>query len=444
MGDLFLYANYYYNFGFNITCILNETNVFNKNSGNGLLKAPGVSWKQFNKERQSLEVLHSYDWENAKGLGVVLGYNNLRAIDVDGCDDLSIIEDFTYTLFVKKRGYPWVIKSGSHRGFHILFYAEDHDYQFIEDRVRNRAFRPTGQYSNKFKHLELRWNGHLVLPPSIHSSLNHYEFYSGKIPVNPPGRLLNDLLNRLIIKYCDPLSQVDHSKESSRQPEKELQKEAVEELRKTSDGAWLYIGRSYAKPLFMVFDTETTGLPIDPSASERDKDNWPRIVQIAWQLIDSNGVVIISENHYIKPNYPPTYSTSENIHGINRHLLESQGKDFRIVFERFAYTKSNADFLVAHNYNFDQKIINSEFFRRKYSSQMIGNKEKHICTMVASKDYCQIESSYGYKWPKLSELYYILFGKELVAQHNAINDVRATAECFFELRQLGIIKFNDL
>ena len=38
--------------------------------------------------------------------------------------------------------------------------------------------------------------------------------------------------------------------------------------------------------MYLIFDTETTGLPRDYSAPITQLDNWPRLVQLAWQLHD--------------------------------------------------------------------------------------------------------------------------------------------------------------
>ena len=44
--------------------------------------------------------------------------------------------------------------------------------------------------------------------------------------------------------------------------------------------------------MYLVFDTETTGLPRNFDAPISDSDNWPRMVQIAWQLHDENGNLV--------------------------------------------------------------------------------------------------------------------------------------------------------
>ena len=43
------------------------------------------------------------------------------------------------------------------------------------------------------------------------------------------------------------------------------------------------------------------------------------------------------------------------------------------------------------------------------------------------------------KWPKLEELHIKLFGCNFEGAHDALDDVRATAKCFFELKRLGMV-----
>ena len=44
--------------------------------------------------------------------------------------------------------------------------------------------------------------------------------------------------------------------------------------------------------MFLIFDTETTGLPKKWNAPISDSANWPRCIQLAWQLHDNNGKLI--------------------------------------------------------------------------------------------------------------------------------------------------------
>ena len=54
--------------------------------------------------------------------------------------------------------------------------------------------------------------------------------------------------------------------------------------------------------MYLIFDTETTGLPRRWDAPLTDSDNWPRAVQIAWQLHDQWGTLIEHQDFLIAPN----------------------------------------------------------------------------------------------------------------------------------------------
>jgi hypothetical protein len=54
--------------------------------------------------------------------------------------------------------------------------------------------------------------------------------------------------------------------------------------------------------MYLIFDTETTGLPRNFNAPITDTSNWPRVVQLAWQLHDELGNVIEHKDFLVKPN----------------------------------------------------------------------------------------------------------------------------------------------
>ena len=85
--------------------------------------------------------------------------------------------------------------------------------------------------------------------------------------------------------------------------------------------------------MYLIFDTETTGLPKKFNAPVSDIDNWPRCVQIAWQLHDYDGSLIENNDFLIKPdNYDIPYQ-SEKIHGISTALAEKKGESIEIVLK---------------------------------------------------------------------------------------------------------------
>ena len=190
-------------------------------------------------------------------------------------------------------------------------------------------------------------------------------------------------------------------------------------------------------PMILFFDTETTGLPKNWKAPVTDLNNWPRMVQLAYILYDTNENVISKGDYIIKPEGYSIPSDSSNIHGISTEKAIREGKELRLVLDEFNSLLSKAEYLVAHNISFDEKIVGAEFLRIEMQNS-IPSKRK-ICTMESSTNFCAIDGPYGYKWPKLSELHYKLFRTGFEEAHNAAVDITATAKCFWELKRKNIL-----
>lgn len=188
---------------------------------------------------------------------------------------------------------------------------------------------------------------------------------------------------------------------------------------------------------YLFFDTETTGLPRNWNAPVTDLDNWPRLVQLAWKLYDEKGVFLESGNKIIKPEGFIIPKESSNIHGITTELASKEGSSLLDVLIVFKKMVDLSEFIIGHNISYDEKIIRAEFLRKGMGDPL--NKKNLICTKEGGVEICAIQGPYGYKWPKLSELYQKLFGKDFSGAHNALADVTATADCFWEMRKRGIL-----
>ena len=77
--------------------------------------------------------------------------------------------------------------------------------------------------------------------------------------------------------------------------------------------------------MFLIYDTETTGLPSNWKAPLTDSENWPRLVQLAWQLHDVNGKLLSRGNKIVKPDGFTIPFTSSKIHGITTERAEAEG-----------------------------------------------------------------------------------------------------------------------
>lgn len=189
--------------------------------------------------------------------------------------------------------------------------------------------------------------------------------------------------------------------------------------------------------MYLFFDTETTGLPRNWKAPVTDLNNWPRMIQIAWILCDDKGNRIESDDYIIKPENFKISQDASRIHGISTEKAIKEGADLETILNKFNKLVEQADFIIAHNISFDEKILGAELLRKEIRSDF--NKKRKLCTMQSSTNYCRLSGPYGYKWPKLSELHIKLFGVDFDEAHDASVDINATEKCFWEMRKRKLI-----
>lgn len=196
--------------------------------------------------------------------------------------------------------------------------------------------------------------------------------------------------------------------------------------------------------MFLFFDTETTGLPRDWNAPVDKLDNWPRIVQIAWLVYDLEGKKLSENQFIVRPEGFIIPEDSAKVHGISTEKAITEGEDLGKVLKLFSEDIGKAGLLVAHNLSFDEKIVGAEFLRRQVENSLA--EVQKFCTMSSTIDFCKIPSatSSNYKWPKLSELHFKLFGKDFEDAHDAFVDTAACARCFFELKDRGVISLPEI
>ena len=180
---------------------------------------------------------------------------------------------------------------------------------------------------------------------------------------------------------------------------------------------------------YLFFDTETTGLPRNWKAPITDFNNWPRIVQLAYLIYDDDGTELAVQDFIVKPAGFTIPRDASNVHGITTERAIAEGQDLCEVLKTFANDINAVDILVAHNISFDEAIVGCEFLRNSLSNP-VAHKNK-ICTMKSTTKFCKLPGKYGFKWPSL--------GKDFDEAHNALADIRATADCFWELRKRKII-----
>lgn len=189
--------------------------------------------------------------------------------------------------------------------------------------------------------------------------------------------------------------------------------------------------------MYLIFDTETTGLPKNWNAPISDVDNWPRGVQIAWQLHDAMGNLIEHQDYLVKPEGFNIPYEAEQIHGISTELAQKEGLPIQEVLERFLEALNKTKFIVGQNVGFDLNIMGAEFYRAQIQNPLQELPVLDTCTEETAM-LCQLPGGRGgkFKLPTLTELHQHLFGAPFDEAHNATADVEATSRCFLELLRL--------
>ena len=171
----------------------------------------------------------------------------------------------------------------------------------------------------------------------------------------------------------------------------------------------------------LVFDTETSGL---------DKIN-EHIIQLAWVTYDTITKETTETDFILKI---PKKITNSHIHRITDEISK-KGYNFNQIIGIFLEDVIESDLLIGHNIKFDLDMLQVELsrFDRQDDIDMLYEKP-YYDTMLKSVNVCKIlGKNRRYKWPKLTELYKHLFNEEFDGAHDAINDVKATLECYKKL-----------
>lgn len=173
---------FYHGLGFNITIIKGRDEEDDQNAAN-TYKSPAISTFHLRTERQKIEELKDFEWKNSTGIGCITGATEIRCIDIDGTNNQKIVAHFLEILGLDKN-YEWVVRSGSNNGFHIYFKASKRKNEWGSHNTL--IFNKKEKSRFDFKKIELRWNSHVVLPPSLHSTKNEYKFLNCDLPKEEP------------------------------------------------------------------------------------------------------------------------------------------------------------------------------------------------------------------------------------------------------------------
>ncbi|NRB50617.1 MAG: 3'-5' exonuclease [Saprospiraceae bacterium] len=184
--------------------------------------------------------------------------------------------------------------------------------------------------------------------------------------------------------------------------------------------------------MYLFFDVETIGFPKKWNRPHTDTFNWPRMVSIAWILYDKDRKEVEKASHIVKPEGFEIPYESERIHKITTEKAREEGVDLKPVLKAFAEVIDKAEYIVAHNLNFDENVVGAELYRKSIEHRLLS--AERYCTMREGTYFCRLPGRDGrFKWPTLQELHFKLFGEKFKNGHDPLVDAEICAKCFFKL-----------
>lgn len=169
----------------------------------------------------------------------------------------------------------------------------------------------------------------------------------------------------------------------------------------------------------LFLDCETTG--VEPTA---------RMVTVAWAWLEgeSSHFLVRCDDFEIPP-----FATG--IHGISTIAAKEFGCNRGEILNSTRYCISLATLVVAHNIDFDSRVIN-------YEISLLGEAiswPQTFCTMKALTPIIKLPSRTGdgHKWPTLAEAYRFMFDRKPEGLHCARTDMLACREIYLEGQQRG-------
>ena len=169
-----------------------------------LNKRPKEEWQKWQTEEMTIEDIERMNWDSdTNGLGAI-SKNELRSFDFDGVINYEIVKKFAVSLGLPME-YIWIVKSGSHKGYHIWFCCDDDSYLFKILGGKKSYYVLKLKSEGFCDHIELRRERcYTVLPPSSHPSGNKYEFVNLRegLPSSKPQNVTVGRLIETLKEFC--------------------------------------------------------------------------------------------------------------------------------------------------------------------------------------------------------------------------------------------------
>lgn len=202
---------------------------------------------------------------------------------------------------------------------------------------------------------------------------------------------------------------------------------------------------------YIVLDTETSGLPLPfkkgAPPPPADAPGQPRLA--SFTILATTPDLQIDEDASISTLIRPDgWTMSEGaskVNGLTDAMLHEKGLPVGEILKIYAEFIDDGWIVVAHNAQFDTKILRGELRRAGMDDRF--KQTLNICTQKASQavikeaptDKMMAAGYKTFKQPKLTEAYEYFYGEPFAGAHTADADARACLAVFRKLMERGSI-----
>lgn len=199
--------------------------------------------------------------------------------------------------------------------------------------------------------------------------------------------------------------------------------------------------------LALAYDTETTGLPLFKEPSEHPGQ--PHIVQLGAVLVDLDTRIVHSTlDVIIRPEGWTIPDEVAAIHGITHERAMLVGVSESIALQVFLAMWRRAECRIAHNEQFDARILRIGFMRHQPDVADVWKVGEAKCTQLISTPILKLPPTekmrkagfLKHKSASLSEAYLHFMGKPLENAHSAMADARGCLDVFFAARDAAAVE----
>lgn len=190
------------------------------------------------------------------------------------------------------------------------------------------------------------------------------------------------------------------------------------------------------KTIYLPLDTETSGLPLytevingKKTTVPADDPRQPRLAQAYMGFVDENMDLIREFDGYVKPDGWHMEPGASKVNGLTDEFLMEHGRPIAEILDVYEEAIAEGVIVVAHNAQFDCKIMRGELRRAKRSDHFEATKQ--FCTMRGWS------AAKGGGWQKFDNLCDLL-SVEHKDHHRATGDGRALLGVMRHFRRLEI------